>query len=222
MTAPLGKIQEYYHLPENLLIQVIQLNEKSATTHFSGDEFVDSESYYIEWAEKAFGDLGELDDVGYFALGEFIKDHIAEEGDEDGVTAFKITSPDGEPYSNIDPEVFDMLWDAIYLKRSLHVRGKEGNRYRVGVSPSHAAVTVEFGSTPSSLKVLAIAGRDGGKDEIYVKSAKAVRKFLVSKSFELGRLAANMESKPGTVDFIRSEPKTVKRGLFNRKSKPMS
>lgn len=218
MTAPLGKIQEYYHLPEDLLIQVIQLSEKGAETWFSGDRFVESEAMYIQWAEEAFGDLGELDDVGYFALGEFLKNLVDEEADEDSVTAYKITSPDGEVYADVAPEVFDMLWDAVYLKRSLHVRGKEGNRYRVGVSPSHAAVTIEFGSTPSSLKVLAIAGRNGGKDEIYVKSATAVRKFLVSKSFDLGRQAASMESKPGSVDFIKSEPKTVKRGLFANKA----
>ncbi|WP_186392760.1 MULTISPECIES: hypothetical protein [unclassified Pannonibacter] len=215
MNAPLHKIQEFYGLPKDLLIQIIHLTEDGAYCMFSGDEFRESEAAYIRWAKETFGDLGELDEIGYDALGDFLRDQVDIEDGHETTSHYKVTSPDGVVYSDISPEAFDMLWDAIYLKRSLHVRGREGNRYRVGVSPNHAAVTLEWGASPSDLKVVAIAGKNGGKDEVYVRSANAVRKFLLPKSFELAKAAANVESKPGTVDFIKTDMDKPKKSLLS-------
>jgi hypothetical protein len=215
MIAPLHKIQEFYGLPKNLLIQIIHLTEDGAYCMFSGDEFRESESAYIRWAEETFGDLGELDDIGYDAFGDFLRDQVDIEDGHETTSHYKVTSPEGVAYSDISLEAFDMLWDAIYFERALVVRGREGNRYRVGLAPSHGAVTLEWDTSPSELRVLAVAGKNGGENEMYVRTANAVRKFLLPKSFELAKAAANVESKPGTVDFIKTDLDRPKNSLLS-------
>jgi hypothetical protein len=214
MSAPLNNVTEFYNLPNGLIIQALRFNGYGSEILFSGKWDDGPEADLLEMAQDAFDELHgtrDLSEVDPEELGGYLVDMLEEDSPIGTIATYKITSPDGSVHSDINVEIFDLLWANLYNHRDLDVREKDGIRYRVGISRAEngssgrriisRAITLEWGNLNSDPKVIAIEGVNGA-DIVFVKTASTVTAYLVMRRTEFVRGISTIQDAPNSLSVV--------------------